>query len=574
MTNEQRQKLIEHHRNRAATEWRRQRKWRAWYEGKFWDAERNRDLNVGTVETRGAEFETPVTYAYVQTMIANVVPSNPQVTVKPRRGGRETARRGREALANDALVEDLAHDRLWKVSTLTALDGIGFIKVLWSKRLGRPTWRVLSTQQVWFDDTAERWQDARYFIERVVLTRSQFEAKARPVKTRGRPAPPLYDPKVAEKVSFSEYRSPGDLSLAGEDDPARQVFQTVTVYEFSDFEDGKFYHILEGVPEPLMVTDFPYDKVPNPYIPVVFNDNTRNLLGISDIQLIESAQEVQNSLNALEVRHALSTIPVMMIDGGAVDEPSQLAKALGDIRNAGEGVVVQRSSANPVPLDQVLAYTRTPSLPTSVGVMRAEAARSMSFTLAIAEYQRGSVGNSEIATEVALADTSIRLLNGRRQTVIYDVIRWMGESAVALYDQFLKEDEIIDVQVDGEAVEIARADLAFGEESPEYFYRAIPYSAVENSRVVQSRAMTENLPITQWLQALGIVDARKWAEAWQETNRLPNVLTPPETLPPSGQPAVPTLQVPEGEVDSIATGALPAEAGPSPAGPRVTWGPT
>jgi hypothetical protein len=46
----------------------------------------------------------------------------------------------------------------------------------------------------------------------------------------------------------------------------------------------------------------------------MFNDNTKNLRGISDIQLIEGPQETLNSLNAEEVRHAQAAIPVLMLD--------------------------------------------------------------------------------------------------------------------------------------------------------------------------------------------------------------------------------------------------------------------
>lgn len=575
MDGKQRVKLIEHHKQQAAMEYVRFRKFRAWYEGRFWDHENRRERDLGSEDMRGAEFETPNTYAYIQTMIANIVPGNPQVTVRALRGGTEEARRAREALANDALVMDQAHDRLWRSCTVTSLDGVGFLKAMWSQREGRPTWRVLTRQNVWFDETAERWQDARYFIERVVLTRREFEerTKTRRNPAGGRPRRPLYDPAVAARATFEQGATPGDLYAVNEDDPTRHVFQTVVVYEFYDFEDDRFLHMLDGVEQPLLESELPYKKLRNPFIPMVFNDNTRTLRGISDIQLIESAQEVLNSLNAEEVRHAQASIPVMLIDGASVEEPDQFAKQLSKVRSAGEGIVVQRSAGNPVPLRDLLAYTPMPTLTPSWAAMKAEAKMTISYTLAIADYQRGAVGNSDIATELALADTSIRTLNGRRQKVVYDIIRWMGESAIALWEQFWPENEVIDVTVEDQELELTKDQLGFGEESPAYRFKAIPYSSAENSRVVQARAMVESLPVIQWGQALGVVDARKWFREYIDVNQLPNVLTPPGTMPLGAGPMPPQAPAPQPSGDIIATGALPpTTAVPeqvAPTGPRV-----
>jgi len=572
MTNEQRQRLVEWHKDQARTEWPRQQKFRAWYEGRFWDQERRKERDLGMDDTRGAEFETPYTYAYIQTMIANIVPTNPQVTVKALRKGREDARKAREALANDVLVDDSAHTSLWKLCTLAALDGAGFVKAMWSEKLGRPTFRVLSKQQVWFDETAERWEDARYAIEKVQLTRAEFEERSQPRKSpRGRPKRPLYNPKVAEGVTYNSSQS---IAVDGPDeDRSQQIFEMVTVYEFYDFTSDKFYHMLDGNPEPLLEAEFPYKRLKNPYRQLMFNDNTRNLRGISDIQLIEGPQEVLNSLNAEEVRHVQAAIPVVLMDGAALQEPDQLARQLGKVRSSGEGIVVQRSTTGDrVPLREILAYTPTPTLTPSWSAMKQEAKSAISFTLAIAEYQRGGVGNSDIATELALADTSIRTLNGRRQTAVYDVVRWMGEGVIALYEQFWPMDdagepEVVDLMTGEEPMTFRNEDLAFGETSPEYRFRAIPYSAAENSRIVQARNMVDSLPIIQWLSALGVVDVRKWAGEFTEVYRLPDILTPPGTPPPGGA-APPTPPGPATE-DTLATGALPDTAEISPAGPRV-----
>lgn len=174
-----------------------------------------------------------------------------------------------------------------------------------------------------------------------------------------------------------------------------------------------------------------------------------------------------------------------------------------------------RATNNPVPLRDLFLFTQTPSLSASWQNMKQEAKEVIFFTLAIAQFQRGAVGNAEIATELALADTAIRTLNGRRQTAIYDVIRWMARSSILLYADHLSPDDIVDVSgVDEEAAPIDLAAIgaeplppgASGDDVPDEFeYRAIPYSATENSRIIQAKSMDESLPVIQMGMGLVII---------------------------------------------------------------------
>ena len=94
---------------------------------------------------------------------------------------------------------------------------------------------------------------------------------------------------------------------------SRDVYNWATVYEFYDFEHKKYYHILEGVDKPIFEGDLPYTYVDNPFVMLQFNENMKDLGGLSDIALISSLQQRLNELDTLELWHAQSSIPVTLI---------------------------------------------------------------------------------------------------------------------------------------------------------------------------------------------------------------------------------------------------------------------
>lgn len=79
-------------------------------------------------------FETNYPYAFVDTMIANVCPQNPRVTVMARRDELRPAAQFREALINDTFQRNDLHQLMWKTATNVSICGRGFLKVVWNFR--------------------------------------------------------------------------------------------------------------------------------------------------------------------------------------------------------------------------------------------------------------------------------------------------------------------------------------------------------------------------------------------------------------------------------------------------------
>ena len=151
-------------------------------------------------------------------------------------------------------------------------------------------------------------------IEITVLTQAEFNARTKRKGKKGA----TYNAKVAEKAIFGGFPTwlkdkASDESMLNE--ASRDVYKWVTVYEVYDFEgEGRYYHVLDNVEEPLFEGDLPYRFVRNPFMLLTFNENMKDLGGLSDIKLIQSLQERLNEIDTLELWHAHTSTPVMMVN--------------------------------------------------------------------------------------------------------------------------------------------------------------------------------------------------------------------------------------------------------------------
>lgn len=505
LTGQQLRGIIDTHQAKMRKERNQWDKYRSWYVGEFW-GNTEEDLPQGASSfsdtNEDVTLETNYPYAYIDTMIANVCPTNPQITVNARRDKLREAAYYREALVNDAFNRLKMHSILWNLSSHTAICGRAFLKAVWNFKRQSPDFFSVDPRFVFFDMSAQRWDDIRYLVEVTVLTRTEFEART---KKRGK-QDGKYNSKVAKRASFGAYPSwlrdlVTDQSMFN--DASKDVYEWVTVYEFYDFEgEGKYYHMLEDSDEPLFTGELPYRYLRNPFVCLAFNENMLDLGGLSDIKLIASVQERLNELDTLELWHAQSSIPVMMVNTGMVDNPEMVLNAL---RNATEpGSMIEIAGTANAPLRDLISTTPTPQLQPGFDRMRERAVQIIEFVLGIPQYSRGVVGVTDVATEVALADTATRTRNGRRIRKLEDCIQWASEAIIALYEEFLPEDSLLPIRLTDstkvlEANREAMKLRALNEEMEagplEYDYEAIAYSPTENHRLIQLRNIQQYLPM-------------------------------------------------------------------------------
>ncbi len=503
-------------------------------------------------QDEGVTFENNWLFAFADTMIANIIPPNPECTIKHRRAELEEPAKLRELLVNDLLYREKAHAKLWKLGTRATVFPRSFIKCVWSEGKGRPILRVLNPEFIFFDAMSEDWEDLRYICEVSVLTRGEFEKR---IKKRGK-KDGVYRSDALEDAEFGPYPDwllDEESNSDDKDDHqiVREGFDWVTIYEYYDLVSRQFFHYMEGSQRPLMTAALPYDTLPNPYYMLSFNDNLKDLGGLSDAELVFPTIERLNEMASLELWHNKCSIPVTVVHAGLVDDPAEFEDALENVD--GPGQIITIAAKPKVSVNEVMGQTPTPQLPVTWQATKGALREQIEFVLGIASYQRGGLGQSDVATELALADTAIRTRNSRRQKVVYDSISWLAKAVVSLYGQFLPEDSDIPVKLgsDKGTSLLTRETLGLDrkEDAFDYDYEARPFNAQEGNSVVQLKTLTEFIPVfTQNPATAGNIDQRKLVEKLLDLLQMPNLLTeqppgpPPGEMPPGGgMPGMPGM---------------------------------
>jgi hypothetical protein len=507
--------LINVHKTRSQAERAKWDRYLRYYRSEYWGE--NKDVR-SVLEDSDVAMESNYPYSYVDSMVSSIVPPNPQVTVSARNRQRKDAAQYREALINDTLKRIRASQLLWRLCTYASVYGRAVIKGVWRFSRKRSEFRIIDPRFIFFDLSAERWEDIRYLIEVTTMTREEFKRKAKtprdPNKPRGKRR---YDPEVAKKASFGSYPSWLKPALKKSRDISSEAFDWVTVYEVYDFVGRKYHHYLADEEKPLFTDKLPYRFVRNPYRLLTFNDNMQSLEGISDIQLIDRQQQMLNELDTLELRHAQSSIPVTLFQAGLVDNPGAFIKDLLEATSPGDAVAIHAKPG--IGVGDIIANTPTTQLSPSFDKMRERITKTIEFTLGLPQFQRGVVGVADVATEVALAETAVRTRNGRRLQAVQDVIEWMSRITVGLYEEFLEGNSSLPVRLTGRQESILVTRRSFGARDPgtvqdgsmledplDYDYDVVPYSPTENSRTIQLRNLAQVLDL---LSASADVDKRR-----------------------------------------------------------------
>lgn len=594
---EQMKALIQAHMNIAQKEAREFELYRRSYLSETYtkDQIEERELDVEDLEPTS---EVNFLFPHVDQMVASVVPTNPMVFVRPKRESKYEAARAREALINDTFKRQEMHRRCWALARRASIFRQAYLKATWDERFRSARFRVLTPKTVWFDPTAEEWDDVRYVIEMVVLPIDEFERRKKkrgPGNEQG-----VYPAKVVAQVQPEAYPS----WLKGDDDgaedglsEARSVLQYVILFEFWDLTEtvARFYHIHMNADAPLFAGDQPYRWLRNPYRPLSFVDNLEDARGCSDAKLVYPSLEQLNNLDSLELQHALRSVPVTLVDASKVQNADDLVDAIQDVDAAGAMVKVDMLD-NGMPLASAMYTPPAPSLTPNFPSSRAKLDSNVQRILALPSYARGETGHATVATEAALADAATRTRAGFRQKEVFDVVAWAARATISLYMEFLPEDETVFARLidSDEYLTLDRGVLEFpsakyDDEGVEYFvdkegntvapeddelafdYDVSVYSPAEQTKLSKLKSIMEAFPVIQQLIAANMVDPDKFAARFLDLLDLRDVKVAKALgqqgaqgmtqmaaalQAGQGQPGIPAQ--PEVSQDTTATGALPA----------------
>ena len=438
--------LIQAHKNSETHEREQFDIWRRWYKSE-WAAERKHSsdayVSSSTGDDSDVSMETNYPYAFVDALISNISPSNPQVTCISPDPAEESVRfvRNQQRLINWVLMKDKTHRHCWKTNSRASLYGRVGLRGFWDAKRERPRFGVVDPRNYWFDRASEDWEDIEYLILVDVISERQFKRKAR----LGR-----YSRKAQETMKFESYptwiRSDNDgLPENLRNNP--QLKWAVT-YKFYDLVDDVYYLFADGVNTPLKKGPLPYRLIKNPMYQHAFNDNLTDSAGLSDIKLIQSALERLNEIDNLELWHAQTSIPTITMNSGLVKDPDSVSAAYQSISGPNELLKIHTNQQ--MRLTDVFGTLPMPQATPAWEHMRSRCQQIIEYVLALPQYQRGVVGNADIATEVALADTATRTRNARRLKAVYDMIEWMAMAILAFYEEYLPPDKDIWVRLPGE----------------------------------------------------------------------------------------------------------------------------
>jgi len=561
------------------------RRYRRWYKADDPNGSEE-DNPTGSSEITEYEeitLETNYPYAYVDTMVANVCPPNPQLTLHAKKDELKDAAFAREALTNSVLRECKAHSKFWEIATRASIFGRCWSKVIWNHKKARPQIKRIDPQYVFFDQDAEDFEDIGWLIEVTTVKQREFKKKRKNGKKQGL----TYNQNVVKKMNWTGYPQwLLDISKASNEYQAdiRESFKWTTIYEVYDFLEGTYAQYVDNVEEPLMKQNsLPYKYMGNPYTLVTFNDNLEDLAGLSDVKLIARLQERLNELDTLELQHIQASIPAVVLNTGLVDKPEGALTALQN--SSYPGAVLRINGIEKAPLRDILGQTPTPQISPNWNQLRDRIVQTIEFILGLPQYQRGVVGVADVATEVALADTATRTRNGRRVKVVQDLGADVGMKIIALYEEYLEKDTRLRVRIheSTKSVLVDREALAFPEvgadakESSQQWYEfdAVAYSPTENHKVNVLNQIRELAPLLQNSPLVDQVQLMKkilrlldMPNAFVEPQQAPNAQLPGGIDPETGTPlgGVPPMggSGPDGRGMVPSSGPLAGDAGAIP----------
>jgi hypothetical protein len=490
----------------------------AWYLGEFW-RQINEDYEAEdrASEDKGRDDELSVesnyAYAFVDTMIANVCPTNPQVTCEAVHPDKDEVASWRENLVNQTLRRNRSHTLLWDMASHAAIYARGISKTVWDFNDNCPrTFLIDPRNFIW--DRSVPFGQTRYAGDAIPLTKGEFRKR---IVSDDNPDG-VYEGgpnSLAEQVLESAGQYPAYLlrehSAERHAKEERDVFEWVVVWEVYDFEEKKLFHMVEDHEEPLMVTELPFWYFENPYDLLVFNSNLRDSGGLSDVRLIAGLQSRLNEIDSLELWHAHTSIVKLLVQLGALDDSESFTSAMRSPAGPNAMIPVKTSNVEHQ-LRDLIVPTPTPSFSPSFDKMRERVISQIEFQLAISRYSRGGIGGSDVATELALADTATRTRNGRRIKIVGDVYgtNW-AQKYVGLWAQYLQGGFSLDEEGPPVEIPIKKAanqhaelvgaeQLGFGEahEAEEdwwFNFECIPYSPTENHKMIQLQQLQQYIAI-------------------------------------------------------------------------------
>jgi hypothetical protein len=494
--------LVRVHRTKTENEAKVWDKYLRWYRGGFYSGG---SAEVPAIDpVTGYEYdseavseptlETNYLFAFIDSMIAVAGLPNAEVQVRAKIPELNELAQIRAAYIRDVFDQNDITSILWQYQSLASICGRAFLKVGWNARRHRPIIRVVDPRRLFYDRKAQHWDDVRYVIELIVISRSEWDARFKNGTW-----------KKNDNIKFKKQNQKQYNNAENQDNAKTPklgnvkggLYDFTFVYEVYDFSSNSYSQWAEGSwDEPLLETEMD-KRLDNPFTPLIYNSDLRGLTGVSDAQLIEKPLRVLNEIDTLELRYALASIPFPIMDTSKLDKPE-------------EAIAMFQQASNPqalVPLDvpegtrisDILTWSQAPPNNPSFYRMREQARNVIEYVLALPSFARGVVGAADVATEVALAEQATRSRNGRRQTTLRRAVAAVGMKTLAIAAVALGERAEFNVRTsEDEVKKFSPATIRFEDmymEELTYDYEFVTASPPESAKSVIFQNLQTIMPL-------------------------------------------------------------------------------
>lgn len=458
-------------------------------------------LDAVTIEAGSAQL-----FGFVDQQAAQVVPPNPAVRLKSRRKKYDKIAEARTLMANDLFEREKFTNKLWKACIRASVFPRAWVYCTWSVKHDRPIFRVLRPHQVWFDQTAEEYDDLRWICRVTVRTRAEIASRTK--KKGKRDDKRIYRSDAmgtkndkSNAVIFGKYPdfldAPTDKSQRKDREAAKEAYEWAVLYEYYDLVGGKFYVFADEVPKPLYEGPLPNKYLKNPFFLLTFNDNLLDVGGLSDADLVMRIIDNINEMTSIELWSAKTSIPSLLYHEGLVDDGSELQEALEAVDGPGMSVAVK--ARQNVPLRDILGQTPVTQMPPDMHGSIQRHLDTASMVLAAPGFTRGNTDSGGLATEVSLANAQLKTRNGRRQGRIYECVEWAARASLQLYRELMPEDLEVPIRADDEEEETVLTFKELGFAVPDkhydFKYAAQPHDALAEDDVATLKKFTDFLPL-------------------------------------------------------------------------------
>lgn len=486
------------------------------YQGKFITK------TTGDSESQVLFASLNLTFAIVQTAMSSLVAKNPQVTAVATSPVDESQIKVTEAYTNLALKNTKYRAELTLGTFDAVVYGRGVFKTAWNVEQDMPSIRSVDIRSIFFDPTARRPEDIRWWVEARVMSEEEFQGLLkRPATPEGFGHPDPEPQEVGVYRSSARDSSPGTYPkwlMSGQTDREElKNFQPwYTIYEVYDVARKKVYHMLPGESEPLMCDDLVYC----PYDILTLNPNGQDCRGLSEIALISPNQEEVNNTLTFMLNTLRTNVPKGTYDPERI-EAAQLAEA----QKAGLGTYSPLKDASPNNPRPALEHFPQVEFPQAAVQWLERLLTNISTVSALAQAARGQVTGARTATEIALVEGQMRNLLSSRQDKLDALTTDISQKVLFLLQKYKSKEETLQVTGQEGWVTLSPATL----QGVRCRFDMVAYSPMESNRAVVQEQFTNLL---QYLLNNPEIDQNQLMRALVEINDNPALRRYPIVLPP------------------------------------------